>query len=337
VRFVNVFQRLRRPVAVAVIALSCLSTAGVAAVRADAPAPWKHGIVAAKSDAGFVFMSADHGFAAKQGLALDMEQFQGDGIALKALLAGDVDSYDGNPGGPMIAASHGADIKIVGCYWPTPTYGIFTKTSVKSPSELKNKTFAVSTPGALPDLLARVMLETYGMSSDDVRFAPLGSDSDRFHALVAGVADAAAISTEFVPEANANGLKMLVSAHQFAPRYLRFCTYMSAETIAKRRPEAVRYLAAQMKALRYALAHRDDELALTRQIIGAKPDDPRPAFIFDEVQKEGAIDPTMPIPVDKLAWMQDLLIKTGNLPGTVDFTKLIDNSVRLDALKLAAK
>jgi NitT/TauT family transport system substrate-binding protein len=330
-------KALRRTAAVIAIGLTFVAASGVAVVRADAPAAWKHGIVAAKSDAGFVFMSANHGFATKQGIALDMEQFQGDGIALKALLAGDVDSYDGNPGGPMIAAAHGADIKLVGCYWPTPTYGIFTKTSVKSPQELKNKTFAVSTPGALPDLLARVMLETYGMSADDVRFAALGSDSDRFHALVAGVADAAAISTEFVPEANANGLKLLVSAHQFAPRYLRFCTSMSAETIAKRRPEAVRYLAAQMKALRYALAHRDDELALTRQIIGAKSDDPRPAYIFAEVQKENAVDPTMPIPIDKLAWMQDLLIKTGNLPGPINFSTFVDNSVRLDALKLAAK
>jgi len=43
----------------------------------------------------------------------------------------------------------------------------------------------------------------------------------------------------------------------------------------------------------------------------------------------------MPIPVDKLEWMEDLLIKTGNLSGKVDFTKLIDPTLRVDALKLA--
>lgn len=328
---------LRRMVRTTMFVAVCIGLVSVSAVRADAPAPWRHGVVAAKSDAGFVFMAAQHGFAAKQGIALDMQQFQGDAIALKAMLAGDLDSYEGNPGGPMIAASHGADIKIVGCYWPTPTYGIFTKTAVTSPLQLKGKTFAVSSPGALPDLLARVMLERYGMSSDDVHFAALGSDSDRFHALVAGVADAAAISTEFSPEAAQFGLKLLVPAHDFAPRYLRFCTYMSGATIAQHRPEAVRYLAAQIRAVRYALAHRAEELALARQMTGAKADDPRPAFIFDEVQREQAVDPTMPIPVDKLAWMEDLLIKTGNLQTKIDFTSFVDDSLRRDALKLAGK
>ncbi len=68
-----------------------------------------------------------------------------------------------------------------------------------------------------------------------------------------------------------------------------------------------------MKALRYALANRDKVLDLTRQITDAKPDDPRPGYIFDEVTKYAAIDPAMPIPAEKLDWLQDLLVKTGNL------------------------
>jgi hypothetical protein len=37
-----------------------------------------------------------------------------------------------------------------------------------------------------------------------------------------------------------------------------------------------------MSALRYALSHRDETIALTRQIINAKPDDPRPDFVYDD-------------------------------------------------------
>src|SRR6478736_9989174 len=72
------------------------------------PVPWRHGVLEAKSDAGFVFMPSKGGFAEKQGLKIEMVQFKGDALALRALLAGELDSYEGNPGGPLLAGSHGA-------------------------------------------------------------------------------------------------------------------------------------------------------------------------------------------------------------------------------------
>src|SRR3981081_253657 len=63
------------------------------------PVPWRHGVLEAKSDAGFVFMPSKGGFAEKQGLKVEMLQFKGDALALKALIAGDLDTYEGSPGG----------------------------------------------------------------------------------------------------------------------------------------------------------------------------------------------------------------------------------------------
>jgi NitT/TauT family transport system substrate-binding protein len=81
----------------------CVSTAALAAafsflVFSPAPAqdakskPWRDGIVEAKSDAGFVFMASQGGFAAKDGLDLDMVQFKGDALALRGMLAGELES-----------------------------------------------------------------------------------------------------------------------------------------------------------------------------------------------------------------------------------------------------
>src|SRR3954467_9778088 len=79
---------------------------------------WRHGVVEAKSDAGFVFMAQQKGFAEKQGIKLEMPQFTGDALELKALPAGELDSYEGSPGAPIIAVARGAGLKLVGCYWP---------------------------------------------------------------------------------------------------------------------------------------------------------------------------------------------------------------------------
>src|SRR3979409_1312312 len=92
---------------------------------AQEPKPWKHGLLEAKSDAGFIVMPARGGVAEQQGLKLDVVQFKGDAIALKAMLAGELDTYEGSPGGPMLAAAAGADIKKLGGYWPTRADGIY--------------------------------------------------------------------------------------------------------------------------------------------------------------------------------------------------------------------
>jgi NitT/TauT family transport system substrate-binding protein len=316
----------------------CVLVAGAAFAPAQAQLKtWRHGIVEAKSDAGFVMMASRRGFAEKQGLTVAMVQFKGDALALKALIAGELDSYEGSPGGPMIAASRGADVRIIGCYWPGLTYGIFAKPTIASPQDLKGKSFAISAPGALPDLLARVVLETNNIPASTVRFAMLGSDADRYRALAAGTVDLATASTEFVPMAAKSGLKLLVHGHDAAPSYLRFCTYVSSKTLAARRDDAARFLAAQMAALRYALANRDEEIKLTKEITNEKPDDERAAYIFDEVARLSAIDPLMPIPLDKLAWMQELLIKTGNLAKPIDPARIVDDGVRRKALEIVEK
>jgi hypothetical protein len=45
----------------------------------------------------------------------------------------------------------------------------------------------------------------------------------------------------------------------------------------------------------------------------------------------------MPIPTEKLAWMRDLLLKTGNLKSSVDINALVDNAPREAALELIGK
>ena len=322
----------------ALVAFAALAVAALAPFAlAQQPKVWRHGVVEAKSDAGFVFMAANGGFAENHNLKIEMVQFKGDALALRAMLAGELDSYEGSPGGPMIAASRGADVKIVGCYWPILTYGIFSKPGIMSPKDLVGKSFAISAPGALPELLARAVLEQNNIPADKVRFAQMGSDTDRYKALVAGVVDAASASTEFVPFAMQQNVKLLVHANDAVPKYLRFCIYAGSKTIAQRGDEVARFLAAEMDGLRFALKNRDKAISLTKQIIDAKPDDPRPAHIYDEVKTYSAITPDMPIPLDKLNWMQDLLVKTGNLAKPFDLKTMVNEGPREKALALGAK
>jgi NitT/TauT family transport system substrate-binding protein len=295
---------------------------------------WRTGNVEAKADAGIELMPGQHDFAARHGLKIDYTQIKGDVLLTKALIAGELDSYESNPGGGIIAVGHGADIKLVGCYWPVLTYGLFTKEDINSLADLKGKNFAISGPGSLPDLTARALLEQAHIPVSDVRFAVLGSDADRFRALTAGIVQAAAFSVEFLPIMQAQHIKMLSNYAEALPDYPRVCTFISGKTLRERPADAAGFLAAEMTAFQYALDHKDETIALSQKLSGAKPDDPKAAAIFAQVEKYHAVIPTMPIPMEKLAWLQALLVKTKNLNEPYDLAKLTDPKPREAALKI---
>src|SRR6267378_3048038 len=124
---------------------------------------WRHGIIEAKSDAGILYMASKRDFAGKLGLKLDFVQLKNDTIALKALLAGELDSYEGGAGGAMMAAARGADVRIVGCNWLAAPHGVYVRSNIASMADLKGKTVAVSTPGSFPDFFARAAFEKAGV------------------------------------------------------------------------------------------------------------------------------------------------------------------------------
>src|SRR6267378_1493020 len=127
----------------------------------------------------------------------------------------------------------------------------------------------ISTPFSHPDVIARTLLARHNIDPAEVKLANMGGDADRYRALVARVVDATVVSSEYVPIAAKNNIHQLVSAREIVPDYMRLCMFSSGRTLGARHEDAVRFLAAEMSALRYALAHRDAAIRLTQELIGA--------------------------------------------------------------------
>jgi NitT/TauT family transport system substrate-binding protein len=317
-----------------------VATAAVLAVfagpaQAQAPKLWKHGIIAPKADAGFLLMAAKRGFAEKEGLKLELLEVKDDQIGLKALLAGELDSYEGGVQGAIAADVRGADVKIMGCHWVVIPHGIMVKGGIDKVEDLKGKSIAVSAPGSFPDMLARIALTKFKIAPSEVTLAAVGGDRDRYTALVGGVVDGAVVSNEYLPLPSSKNLKMLLEGKDALPNFVRICVFSTGKRLAERREDAIRYLTAQSKALRYALAHRDETITLTAEATDAKADDPRPAFVFDDAVKVGAIAPDLPLPMDKLAWMQEQMVALGQIPKAGDLTKMVDPDIRAQAIERA--
>ena len=314
-----------------VLATAALIMLAPATRAADVPV-WRHGIIQPKSDAGFALMPADPRFAGPQGVDIQITPVQSDQVGLKAMLAGELDSFEGAPNSAIVAGAHGADIRIIGCAWPSLVHGIFVNGDVHSLADLKGRNVAISAPGSMPDFMIRAALKGAGLTPGDVRFASLGSDTDRFKALSAGVVSGAVISSEYIPIAPP-GVRQLVAGRELMPQFLRGCVVTTGATLAKKRDTAVRFMAAELAGVRHAVDDRADELAVTDKATHADPADPRAGFLFDEAVKHGDIDPAMPVPADKVAWLGQLLLTTGILKTAVDTGPMLDPTVRADALK----
>ena len=319
--------------------ITIVAAAAVSMLSAPAAAqgkPWKHALLNAKADAGIFMMLAKRGFAEKQGLIIELLQVKDDQIGLKALIAGEVDSFEGGPQGVFAAVARGADVKIVGCHWVVVPHGIYVRDDIHKVEDLKGKSIAVSSPNTMPDMLARFALAKYGVTADQVKLAAVGGDHERYQALAGGVVEGAVVSNEYQPTMPKN-LHLLVAGRDAVPNFLRVCMVTSGKVLAERGDDAVHFLAAEMQALRYALSHKVETVALTQEIIHAKPDDPRPAFVYDDAVAHHAIDADLPIPAAKLEWMQEQLIKAGKLKEPIALAKYSAPEYREKALKLIGK
>src|ERR1019366_5469999 len=323
-----------RPIALA--AILAAATIGLLSQPAAAQEKvWKHGLLNAKADAGIFLMVSTRDFAAKQGLKLEISQFKDDQIALKALIAGELDSFEGGPQGVFAADAKGADAKIIGCHWIVVPHGIYAKQNIAKIADLKGKSIAVSAPNSMPDMLARSALAKFGVADTDVKLAAIGRDHDRYQALIGGIVDAAVESNEYQPVSPKN-IHLLVAGRDAVPNFLRVCIISTAKKLAER-GDAVKFLTAEMNALRFALSNRDATVALTRKMIHAKPDDPRPAFVYDDAIEHKAVDPTLPLPAEKIQWIQEQMVKSGKLPKPLDIKIVTAPDYREKALNLVGK
>jgi hypothetical protein len=53
--------------------------------------------------------------------------------------------------------------------------------------------------------------------------------------------------------------------------------------------------------------------------------------------KVGAIAPGLPLPMDKLAWMQGQMVELGQIPKAGDLAKMVNTDIRAQAVERAGK
>ena len=320
-----------------------LVMAGIAAAlgsltarHAGAVEKWSHAIVKSKGDAAFFYMAQKKGFWARRGLNVDLIELHGSRDVIRTLLAGEVDSSDSTPADVLPAVERGADLRFIGSAIVGCPYALYARPAITSWADLADKTFGVSSAGSAPHIFTLAMLEINNVPAENIKLVNAGGSAGRINALAAGRIDATAASTEFIPMADGLGIKVLGLAKSMAPMFPRFYEVMSQRTLERRRDAAVQFLAGYMEGLRYCVDHRDEAISLSAEVNDERPD-ARYAFAFDQIVDGRMVSLDMDIPRDRIAWMQDTMMRLKQQQAPVDIDRLIDTSARDKALDLVGR
>ena len=115
----------------AIVAAGAALAAAASSATAQDLKPWRQAMILPKADAGFFLMAAKRGFAEREGLKVDVLEVKDDPIGMKALLSGEVDSYEGVYGA-IAASARGADVKLLGCNWHAAPYVMLARPGIGS-------------------------------------------------------------------------------------------------------------------------------------------------------------------------------------------------------------
>jgi ABC-type nitrate/sulfonate/bicarbonate transport system substrate-binding protein len=138
-----------------------------------------------------VLYAADNGFFPRNGLKVNMIFTSGGAAAVAALLSGQTPICQMSGANVVSAAQAGEDLVVVAGIVNTTPFKLVAASTVTKPEQLIGQTVSSPFGGGSYELGLRLHLASIGVGFDQVKYAPLGSQSAVVAAMQAGVVAAA--------------------------------------------------------------------------------------------------------------------------------------------------
>ena len=216
------------------------------------------------------YVAVEKGFFKKYGLDVEVVEFRGDAIHVKALLSGDIDmSINMGATEGIVGAAKKAPIKLWVVANPTtPYHFVARKESGTTLAALVGKSVAVSGIGAISYHIPRIVIERSGIDPEKFKYVAVGSPADRFKALIAGKVDATVVTnTEVAKLAAYPEILDLVNVPKVVPE-IPYEFGMAKEDYIQKNSDTLYKLArAIIEANRWIVANRAGTIEVARKIL----------------------------------------------------------------------
>ena len=126
------------------------------------------------------------GIYQKYGPTVEIAGFEGEGKALQALVAGQLDMFVGGASTAINSVLTDTPIKILAMNSTTLTDGLYCTKDIKTAADVNGKTIAIGTFGATAHGSALLLLQGLGLTPKDVTITQVGGEGTRVAALKGG-------------------------------------------------------------------------------------------------------------------------------------------------------
>jgi NitT/TauT family transport system substrate-binding protein len=174
------------------------------------------------------------GFYKKNGIeTVEVTGFEGDGKALQALVAGQLDFFVGGASAAISSVVTDTPVKVVSMNSTTLTDGLFCGPNIKTPADVKGKPVAISTFGGTSHGSALLMLKGIGLTDKDATITPTGGEGVRIAALKGGSVGCAVVGMSQDKAMKDAGLNLLIDLSKAKLQWGRSGLMARTDFIAK--------------------------------------------------------------------------------------------------------
>jgi NitT/TauT family transport system substrate-binding protein len=212
------------------------------------------------------------GFYQKFGLTAEITGFEGDGKALQALVAGQLDMYVGGASTAINTVITDTPTKVVAMNSTTLDDGLFCTKDIKTPADVKGKTVAISTFGGTSHGSAILMLKSISLTPKDVTITQVGGEGTRIAALKGGSVGCAVVGISQQAALQPLGFNVVVDLSKAKLQWGRSGLMARTDFIAKNPNTVLAVVAASLLAQNSIFADTPTATAKFAEFAQVKPD-----------------------------------------------------------------
>lgn len=216
------------------------------------------------------------GFFKDEGINVEVKPLNGSTTPIRALLNGDIDVGQTGPDTATLAVIAGSPLTVIASPQARDAGVVIGNAPIKSMSDLKGKTYAISAPGSSSATQIQAQLLKYGVNPADVNMVALGAPDARVRALLANKVDATGATIlvlQPVLDAIAAGkVNILARSSDDFPDLPLSWDVVTSKMASQKRDLLVRFVRAEFKGYVWALANPEAAAKVAAQFITDTPE-----------------------------------------------------------------
>ncbi|HZS00517.1 MAG TPA: ABC transporter substrate-binding protein, partial [Chloroflexota bacterium] len=245
----------------------------VEAAAPAAPRELKVGLVSRIFALMPLWVAAQAGYLAEEGLAIEEIYTSASTAAIAAQVSGTIDLTITSPGNAILTRQKGTNLLIVGGFLNPAMYNLIGQRDLRTIDDVRGKRIGTAGTSTGDALLLREMLASRGMRErEDYTFLRIGGTPDRYQALVAGAIETVTLLDPFNYAALAEGYSDLGTAYTYVPDYVHNGTIVDGDWARQHEATVVGFQKALLRGIRwmYEPANADAAIRLAVERTGVE-------------------------------------------------------------------